>query len=400
MVLESKSPSIHNLLQRGDHVVMTSTSKKIPHPASTRYNESDTSNIDFPLPSGKRRKIEEDSGGNSILLQKLAATDGSEFGGSDGGALQSPRKNKQRGEVVELEDENAHGNEHEDGHTATQLEAALPIVQTDQEAIEAYEAYKAGQAEGAQDTLQSRLDNMTWTRGKSSIYVDAFNLALETVLEQEGHLFNEAEQAVFKYWNELDYEAQYLYVRLFLRKTSAWHRIGKLGYYSDISDMDNAVVELQKERDLPKVEEGVEAFPGEAVLPEEAVPLGRSFKFAECSENHISTLDEASSLLLLDELKVIAKEAKVQGKNKRELLQNLRRTSGKQKGLGFKRSDTEETVSSVGDDESVADDEDGSSSGVRTPTFKGNRDAHLIQSYSTPPQNHRKFQIFLSPRFK
>ena len=48
-------------------------------------------------------------------------------------------------------------------------------------------------------------------RGRSSIYVDAFNLALETVLEEESHLFNEPELAVFDNWKALDYEAQYLY---------------------------------------------------------------------------------------------------------------------------------------------------------------------------------------------
>ena len=45
---------------------------------------------------------------------------------------------------------------------------------------------------------------------RSSIYVDAFNIALDTVLEQEEHLFSEKEKAVFAAWRDLDYEAQYL----------------------------------------------------------------------------------------------------------------------------------------------------------------------------------------------
>jgi fanconi-associated nuclease 1 len=45
---------------------------------------------------------------------------------------------------------------------------------------------------------------------RSSIYVDAFNIALDTVLEHEEHLFNEKEKAVFAAWRGLDYEAQYL----------------------------------------------------------------------------------------------------------------------------------------------------------------------------------------------
>ena len=46
----------------------------------------------------------------------------------------------------------------------------------------------------------------------------------------------------------------------------------------------------------------------------------------------------------LDELKALAKDAKVKGKNKGELLKALRRTSQKQAGLGYvglKRSDSE-----------------------------------------------------------
>jgi len=49
-------------------------------------------------------------------------------------------------------------------------------------------------------------------------------------------------------------------------------------------------------------------------------------------------------LLKLDELKALAKDAKVQGKNKKDLLQALRRTSRRQAGLGhvgLKRSDSE-----------------------------------------------------------
>jgi Fanconi-associated nuclease 1 len=51
-----------------------------------------------------------------------------------------------------------------------------------------------------------------FVRYKSSIYVDAFNLALDTVLDEESHLFDEKEMDVFRQWRELDYEAQYLWV--------------------------------------------------------------------------------------------------------------------------------------------------------------------------------------------
>jgi Fanconi-associated nuclease 1 len=277
-----------------------------------------------------------------------------------------------------------------DAPRGTQLEATLPPVQTDEEAIEAYEAYKAGESvetetrQGIEGTTLSRLESRSWIRGRSSIYVDAFNLALDTVLEEEGHLFNEAELDLFRQWRELDYEVQYLYVRLFLRKTSKWFRVKDLQYYSDVADMDAAVAELQKERNLPAVGNEPEVHPGELDPPEGTV-LGKNFTFAECSSEHITTLDEASSLLLLDELKALARDAKVKGKNKRELLHNFRRTSGKQTGLDFKglrRTETDDSTGTVmsEDNQSAYDDDDEESSGSRTPvTSLSNRDAHFTK---------------------
>ncbi|KAJ5576255.1 hypothetical protein N7535_003181 [Penicillium sp. DV-2018c] len=192
----------------------------------------------------------------------------------------------------------------------TELETSLPTIKVDEHAIEEYEASK----HEAELGLHERLRDGSWQRGKSSIYVDAFNLALETVLGEESHLFNEAEMEIFRQWRELSYESQYLYVRLFLRKTSAWHRINKLNYYSDISDLVSVTEDLQRERRLPDSE------------------LGNTFRFADGIEE-ITTLEEASSLLLLEELKIFAKDAKVQGNSKKELLAALHETSKTQKGL-------------------------------------------------------------------
>ena len=61
--------------------------------------------------------------------------------------------------------------------------------------------------------------------------------------------------------------------------------------------------------------------------------LGISTAFAEGVEE-ITTLEEASTLLLLEELKELAKEVKISGKNKKELLAALRRSSQTQTGLG------------------------------------------------------------------
>jgi Fanconi-associated nuclease 1 len=44
----------------------------------------------------------------------------------------------------------------------------------------------------------------------SSIYVDAFNLALDTVLKEEAYLFSEEEAEIFAKYRSLDYEAQHL----------------------------------------------------------------------------------------------------------------------------------------------------------------------------------------------
>ena len=95
--------------------------------------------------------------------------------------------------------------------TKTDLESALPPVKSDEEAMEQYEAFKASQDE-LKEGAEQRLEDRKWVRGRSSLYVDAFNLALDTVLDEESHLFNEAEMKFFSIWRELAYEAQYLYV--------------------------------------------------------------------------------------------------------------------------------------------------------------------------------------------
>lgn len=91
----------------------------------------------------------------------------------------------------------------------TDLENALPPVDTDKDAIAKYESLRF--EEEIPEDLKARLNQRAWVTGKSSIYVDAFNLALGTVLEDEGHLFDEKEMEVFQQWQDLDYEAQYLY---------------------------------------------------------------------------------------------------------------------------------------------------------------------------------------------
>lgn len=93
----------------------------------------------------------------------------------------------------------------------TDLETSLPVIKIEKDAIEEYEAPKIEDGENGPG-LHVRLRDGVWQKGKSSIYVDAFNLALETVLDDESHLFHEAEMEVFNQWKELSYESQYLYV--------------------------------------------------------------------------------------------------------------------------------------------------------------------------------------------
>lgn len=94
----------------------------------------------------------------------------------------------------------------------TELESSLPAIEPDNQAINEYEISHAVREDDEEPDLQQRLQDGNWRKGKSSIYVDAFNLALQTVLDEEAHLFNEAEMEVFRQWKEFSYESQYLYV--------------------------------------------------------------------------------------------------------------------------------------------------------------------------------------------
>ncbi|KAH7188710.1 VRR-NUC domain-containing protein [Fusarium flagelliforme] len=223
----------------------------------------------------------------------------------------------------------------DEGHSRpTDIESALPPAAEGKEAIEEYEAMKSSQlaAEDDDDNGAPEKPEPLWVKGQSSIYVDAFNLALDTVLEEESHLFDEKENDVFKQWRALEYEAQYLYVRLFLRKTAWWHRHSRLGYHSDISDLEAAIATLQSSRALPHDTTPPTLSPVYGIELEES-KLDEVFTFADASEEHIKFVEEAASLLSLDELKDLAKEAKIQGRNKSELIGSLVRMSKQQAGL-------------------------------------------------------------------
>ena len=114
--------------------------------------------------------------------------------------------------------------------------------------------------------------------------------------------------------------------------------------------------------------------------PPEGTLLESAFRFADSSEESITTLEEASSLLNLEELKLLAKEAKVQGKNKSSLVKALRRASRRQSGLawvGLKRSDSEMTAVSESPGETEKED------GTVNQSSEANRDAHFLRKIMT-----------------
>ena len=183
MPLQAQSPSIYNQL----------LSRQIPHPASTKFED------DYETPAAKRLKRFDNTG--SSLSRREESEDE-----EDEQRVVTPTRLPQ-----EIPDSEA-GSDDEDVFPdtvhKTDLESALPPVKTDKEAIAEYEATRAAESEDLD--LRGRLGQRKWVHGRSSIYVDAFNLALETVLEDESHLFDEAEMSVFEQWRDLSYEGQYL----------------------------------------------------------------------------------------------------------------------------------------------------------------------------------------------
>lgn len=187
MTLQARSPASHNQM----------LGHRVRHPPSTNYDD------DFETPTAKR-------------LKRLDSTDSSISRREDSDIEDEGRTTPiQRTPIRpsrEIPDSEAESDDDDsvlqDRNPKTELESALPPVKTDKDAIAEYEATRAAESEGLD--LNGRLGQRKWLPGKSSIYVDAFNLALETVLEDESHLFDEAEMAVFQQWRHMSYEGQYL----------------------------------------------------------------------------------------------------------------------------------------------------------------------------------------------
>ena len=191
MVLDHRSPSTFNAML-GRRAIITPQSNKQTTlsfgPSTKRRKLSPPEHTLKPLPS-------QTSPTPAPALQHHEDSD------HDKRASSPPRQQPKR--VIPDSDADEDEEDLEDLQTETQqtdLEQALPPIKTDKEAIEEYEAVERNK----------RMDSGEWVKGKSSIYVDAFNLALDTVLEEESHLFDAAEVKVFEDWRKFDYEFQYL----------------------------------------------------------------------------------------------------------------------------------------------------------------------------------------------
>ena len=187
MALQARSPASHNQM----------LGHRIRHPPSTNYDD------DFETPTAKRLKRLDNTDSSISRRQDSDLED-------EGGTTpiqRTPARLSREIPDSEAESDDDDNIAH-DGNRRTELESTLPPVKTDKEAIAEYEATRAAEAESLD--LNGRLGQRKWVAGKSSIYVDAFNLALDTVLEDESHLFDEAEMAVFAHWREMSYEGQYL----------------------------------------------------------------------------------------------------------------------------------------------------------------------------------------------
>lgn len=160
------------------------------------------------------------SGRNELPAAKRLRLDDADSSASRGGSESDPEDAEGRlayapDTPIRQETETKDNDDSKELPTSqTELETSLPSVSTEEEAIHEYEKSSGvGGDNGEYRTnLEKRLGDRSWQKGRSSIYVDAFNLALDTVLDEESHLFDEAELAVFEQWKGLVYESQYLYV--------------------------------------------------------------------------------------------------------------------------------------------------------------------------------------------
>ncbi|OBZ69277.1 hypothetical protein A0H81_10733 [Grifola frondosa] len=86
---------------------------------------------------------------------------------------------------------------------------------------------------------------------EASMYVSLFEDMLKILLYNEHFLFSQEELQCFTNYSNLTYNARYLLLRLCLRKTDKWHRLGALHYEQELGDaIPTAIQELCSSRGL------------------------------------------------------------------------------------------------------------------------------------------------------
>ncbi|KAI0699994.1 VRR-NUC domain-containing protein [Cytidiella melzeri] len=68
------------------------------------------------------------------------------------------------------------------------------------------------------------------------MYVTLFEEMVNVVIQSESYLFDEEEVACFARYQRMSYPARYLFVRLCLRKTDQWLRLGELKYQQELGE--------------------------------------------------------------------------------------------------------------------------------------------------------------------
>lgn len=138
--------------------------------------------------------------------------------------------------------------------------------------------------------------------------------------------------------------------------------------------MEKAIQTLQQVHHLPPSSLPCSQDPIQGMDPEE-LRLGDTFTFADDSGDHITSVEEAASLLFLDELKVLAKDAKIQGRNKADLVNALSRMSQQQAGLmalGLSRQNSRDSGASEDTDMQKLEGK------TRLRRQDSNRDQHFL----------------------
>ncbi|KAG0083123.1 hypothetical protein BGZ92_011065 [Podila epicladia] len=196
------------------------------------------------------------------------------------------------------------------------------------------------------DDLKDEMMLPTQYRWKT-VYVAAFELALDTVLPNESFLFTDEENTLFETYRALPDDPKHLFVRLFLRNQKFWIRKCKLdNQYREIVDLDSAIQEL--------------------------ISVGLLM-----DQHSLQDAQEAIAMLCVDELKQLARRVgikeKLSGKMRRVIVSTIMEHFRQQSFI------SKRLLLAPGGD---ADGGQGRKTGLATHIFSGDsakRDAALIE---------------------